>query len=379
MKKKKASLLVIVLFLLFLFGMAALSLFTEDAAYIVNERRAAEPLPSLSFASLAEGDYSRRLESHLLDTLPFRESFRHLKNRFSHTILHLSDIDGLFLTENGVAKKLSPVDTALIAKNAAFFDRLITTYFPDSAKVYLSLIPDKSYYARPATERSAFDSLARLLDESLTAELCAIPLTDTLSLFSYYATDIHITQQGWFSPLSRLAEAMHFPSPLPEAFDEVPLGAFLGTLGAQAALSDEKDEMTLFYDKSGIVASAEVLYPDGQSGRLYDTSLFAKSDDKYDVFLRGETVGEEGARVGNFFIKVTNPKAESERRLILFRDSFARAALPLFLAAYSEVILVDLRAPSLFYGENAAALFDDGRTDILFLVSAHTLNTTEFR
>ncbi len=378
-KRNLFSLASVFFFLVFLFGTAAAEAFLPDRNYIVSERRRAADSPDLSLSSLRDGDFASDFESYLLDNLPFRERFRRLKNRFSHMILGLSDIDGYFLTENGTAKDLSPLNTELAEKNAALIDRIIKRYFPENDKVTLALIPDKAYYARPAGERLDSDALFEILDQGVASQHRTVPLFSSFSLFSYYATDIHIRQEGWFDALEALAEAMDFPAPRREDFTSVTLGTFQGTIGAQAALSEEKEDFTLLYDRAGVIENATAAYPDGKTAGLYDPALFTESEDKYDVFLRGETVGENENRAGNFFVRVCNPKASSPRRLILFRDSFARAALPLFLSAYSEVILVDLRAPTAFYGDNASFLFADANTDILFLLSVHTLNTTAFR
>ncbi len=378
MKRKILTHGVLFVFLFTLFGFPIVEMLLPDRDYIVDERRAASPPPVLSLDSLREGSFSDGVESYLLDNLPFRESFRRLKNRFSQKILGLSDIDGYFMTENGVAMDLSPLNETRVVKNASLFDHLIDRYFPENERIFLAVIPDKACYARPAGERLDSEALTDLLDENMKSPHRRVDLFDALSLSDYFATDIHLKQEGWFSPLERLAAAMDFQAPALSDFDRLTLGEFQGTLGAQAALSAEHDILTLLYDKGGVIEDAKVTYPDRQTAGLYDTSFFATSGDKYDVFLRGEIVGEGKDRVGNFFIQVKNLKAASPRKLILFRDSFARAALPLFLPAYSEVVLVDLRAPTAFYGENARLLSADENTDILFLVSTHTLNSTDF-
>lgn len=74
-------------------------------------------------------------------------------------------------------------------------------------------------------------------------------------------------------------------------------------------------------------------------------------------------------------IRITNPNAAKERRLIVFRDSFGSSIAPLLAAGYSEITLVDIRyiAPSAL-----GRLIDFAKADdALFLYSASVINNSE--
>lgn len=346
------------LFCFLLFGMGLWTALAPDPAYVVSERRKITPMPT----RLAQLD---SLEDYLLDTLPPREALRRVRNQWLRHFLGFRLIDGHFLTENGVAKDLSASSLSLAEGNAVFFHKLKETYFPDSHRVYYALIPDKGQYAH---EGITLDY--GLFADTLSAKEGYIPLAHALTLNDYYATDIHWRQEALFPVAAALGNAMGFAPPDPEAYTEKTLGSFTGALSLGAALSHGSDEMTLLIPQS----APTVTYPDGVVAGLYDEGLFSDSLDPYDVFLRGETVG----KYGNFHIHVENRENTSGRRLILFRDSFARSLTPLLLHAYSEIILVDLRAPFYRGGSWEEDLWADGSTDILFLVSTHTYATTRF-
>ena len=79
-------------------------------------------------------------------------------------------------------------------------------------------------------------------------------------------------------------------------------------------------------------------------------------------------------------LRIHNPNAVEEKKLILFRDSFGSSIAPLLAEGYSDVILVDLR-----YGDFDSllkvfpdALTMDENTDVLFLYSTLILNTKLF-
>ena len=69
-----------------------------------------------------------------------------------------------------------------------------------------------------------------------------------------------------------------------------------------------------------------------------------------------------------------NPDAETDRELILFRDSFGSSIAPLLLHNYKKITLVDTRyvRPSLL-----GKLVDFEGADVLFLYSTLILNQSE--
>ena len=72
-------------------------------------------------------------------------------------------------------------------------------------------------------------------------------------------------------------------------------------------------------------------------------------------------------------VTVRNEKNTSGKRLIIFRDSFGSSIAPLFLEAYTEIVLVDLRyIPSAYLGE----FVDFKGADVLFLYSTLLLNNS---
>ena len=55
--------------------------------------------------------------------------------------------------------------------------------------------------------------------------------------------------------------------------------------------------------------------------------------DSYDVFVGGATP----------FVKITNPNSNTDKELILFRDSFGSSIAPLLVENYKSITLVDMR------------------------------------
>lgn len=74
---------------------------------------------------------------------------------------------------------------------------------------------------------------------------------------------------------------------------------------------------------------------DYESGAYLPVYTLEKADgsDPYEIFLSGP----------KSLLRIENPNAQVERKLLVFRDSFAASLLPLLAEGYSEITLADIR------------------------------------
>ena len=87
------------------------------------------------------------------------------------------------------------------------------------------------------------------------------------------------------------------------------------------------------------------------------------SRDQYDIFLSGT----------QSLLRIDNPTAETDRELIVFRDSFGSSLVPLLVQDYKTVTLVDIRyLNSDFLGN----YLEFNGQDVLFLYSTLVLNNS---
>ena len=96
-------------------------------------------------------------------------------------------------------------------------------------------------------------------------------------------------------------------------------------------------------------------------GSGWDTLEKADGSDPYEIFLSGP----------KSLLRIENPNAQAERKLLVFRDSFAASLLPLLAEGYSEITLADIRylSPSML-----GKFIDFTAQDVLFLYSTSVLN-----
>ena len=86
--------------------------------------------------------------------------------------------------------------------------------------------------------------------------------------------------------------------------------------------------------------------------------------DSYDVFLSGAKA----------LITIDNPEGDSNKELILFRDSFGSSIAPLLLEGYSKITLVDLR----YISTDLLGNYIDFslNQDVLFLYNTQVINNS---
>ena len=111
-------------------------------------------------------------------------------------------------------------------------------------------------------------------------------------------------------------------------------------------------------------AKVQYLGDDGlwREGSIYELAE-AEGKDPYDLFLSGAEA----------LITIENPLAETDKELVIFRDSFGSSLTPLLLEGYAKITVVDIRyIQSDFIG--AFLQFDE--QDVLFLYSTMMLNSS---
>ena len=137
---------------------------------------------------------------------------------------------------------------------------------------------------------------------------------------------------------------------------------YYGVYYGYAALPMEPDHLT--YLTSDLLDACTVYnYETGKTGPIYDLAKGAGKD-PYELFLSGSVS----------LLTIENPNADTDRELVIFRDSFGSSLAPLLVPGYAKVTLADIRyLPSSQMGKYLT--FTD--QDVLFLYSAPVLNNSE--
>ncbi len=359
----KNKLFVITMAAALLLGMLAFCLI-PDTDFSESERRLLADMPEISLKSISSGSFMKDFETYAQDNFPLRDSFRGLKSTVSLKLLRQGDNNGLYIAEGHIAKSDYPMNSRMLDNAAKRFESIYAKYLDGhDCRVYFSIIPDKNYFIAPEAGRLYLDfgelesyMLAR------TEQMEYIPIAHMLEAGDYYRTDSHWRQERIEDIAEKLCRSMG-ALPLGE-HEVVPvLKDFNGVYSGQLALDSIDDR--IFYAVNDTIRGCTVTSYDSGKARtvpFYDLKA-AEGRDPYEMFLNG----------ADALLVIDNPAAQTERELIIFRDSFGSSIAPLLIESYSRITLVDTR-----YIQSGllSDYIDFGGQDVLFLYSTGLLNNS---
>jgi len=238
------------------------------------------------------------------------------------------------------------------------FNSLRSDLFPEN-KVYYATIPEKSYFVKDKTVNFLnHDTISAFLSDALY-DWKGIELSDALTIDDYYLTDRHWKQENLTKVMNKFAEAMEF-SYNPNAYVPTVIENYTGDY--KKDISDIPSEKLTYLVSDSIKNATVDNFQNKKVTTVYDEAKLTSSI-PYDVFLSGATP----------LTTIKNANAGNNRRLIIIRDSYGSSIAPLFVDAYSEVTLVDLR----YMASNLLSQYVDFKdAEILVLLSDKIVNTS---
>ncbi len=221
-------------------------------------------------------------------------------------------------------------------------------------QVFYSIIPDKSYFLDSKYPKIDFDYMFSKVKDNLNIQY--IDISESLCLDDYFKNDIHLKQGTYFKVLRELDRKMNFGYRNIEYEKKV----FNDFYGATYSKVPKTGPEQLEYLTNGELKNADVWHLEYGNKPVYDEEKLGGMD-SYNVFLSGPSS----------IVKISNKNSSSDKRLILFRDSFGSSMAPLLVPYYKEIVLVDLRYIKMSLVPNYV---DFSNSDVLFLYSTLIVN-----
>ena len=326
------------------------------------ERRKLKQMPELTAESLLDGRFMTDFETYTQDQFPARDTFRSTKALFHRYVLGNRDNNGIYLSQGHFSKLDYPYDEESLLRATGIFNGIYQQYLKDAGcTVVMAAVPDKGYYLAQENGYPAMDYEAMFSElQQQMPWAYHVDLTDCLSIDSYYRTDTHWKQETLLPAAQKLAAALGVTQPQESDYTvrktQTP---FYGVYYGQAALPAQPDTICLL-ENSTIDACRVYHFETQDYTSVYEEGKLT-SKDPYEVYLSGS----------QSLLVVENPNAQTDRELIVFRDSFGSSIVPLLVQDYRTVTLVDVRyMPSAMLGKY---LTFQGQ-DVLFLYSTMVLN-----
>ena len=325
-----------------------------------TERRKLAQFPKLSVQTVLEGKFMTSFEEYTLDQFPLRDSFRQMKALFHYNVLGQLDNNGIIIHDGYAAKLEYPLNETSVANAVKKFNHLYEKYLTDSENIVFAIAPDKAMYLQMSGYPTMDYTQLYKTVESGMPYARFINLADKLGLEDYYFTDTHWRQERIGAAAEALCEALGADwfreGELTQTTVERP---FYGVYYGQAALPMDPEEL---YVMTGDVIDGCTVYNQetGKTTGIYDWEKLSGRD-LYDIYLSGAAA----------LLTIENPNAQTDKELLVFRDSFGSSMIPLLLKDYRTVTVVDIRYLASDY---VGSFVDFHGQDVLFLYSTLILN-----
>ncbi len=269
------------------------------------------------------------------------------------------DQSGLIEKDEYYMSHIGEIRTESVESFAKKVETLAKKYSA-SNNVYYSVIPSKSYYINDELKVPFnYDKMFEILKGGIQSAKY-IDITSSLSLNDYYITDPHWRQEKLSGVVNTLGDNMGFIVSL-DSYTENKYEGFKGQHGIN---KEDFPKETLIYLTNSHTDGAKVTHVEGSTfDKVYETDKLS-TNTPYDMFLSGPSA----------IATVENENANSDKELVIFRDSYSCSLTPLLIENYKKITLIDLRYV-------VSTLLDTLVTiencDVLFLYNDQVVNNSE--
>lgn len=334
----------------------------EDEQSAVNENRTLKEMPELTSQTLFSGTFSREFEEYLADNVGMRSKFtafsskvnefKGIKTNFGNIVSVKKDL-GAGGESNESSRLLVLGDRIMEIykdkpESGAAYAAAVNKYadtFSGKANVYSMLIPTQiefaaDIYAKSSdSQKTAIDRIYGAISDDVVKVNAYDVMKENAGDYIYFRTDHHWTQRGAYLAYSKFAEAAgHTPVELSSLKLKTADG-FLGFLYNQAndtSLANKPDTIEWFEGDTNYAVKASTM----ENGKVveYNSRIYVAPEGtpKYSVFMGGDHSLAE-----------INTDVPNGKTVLVIKDSYANALLPLLTNNYTTVLAVDPRS---YYG-----------------------------
>lgn len=344
------------------------SLVAKDREYSANENRYLTGRPALSLSSLTSGKFMEDTEAYLSDQFVGRDFL--VRTRASiDRFVGKREVNGVYIgKDHFLFEKPSVWDDERMTRTLNTIN-LVTAKSGD-IRSYMALAPNatellKNYLptGAPVTNQTrqiaaVYKNLHHVQCVDLVTPLKAV--SDPTLL--YYRTDHHWTATAAEVAFREIATAMGL---VPDAvsYKTMPVtNSFQGTMASTSGIFKASDTISITVPEKEQTLVVTYVNEDKKTSTLFDASKL-KEKSQYDVFFGG-----------NFAEVRIDTGADSDRVLLVLKDSYANCVIPMLTPYFKTIVLVDPR----YYNDNLPdTIAKEGVTDLLWLYNVNTfLNDT---
>ena len=368
---KHQSVYINTIFLLLIFGFTVATIIRPQRERSETENRSLEMRPSITWDSLISGKFADDYEDYLSDQFILRDGWITLKTAVERAILKQETNDVYFGRDGYLIEKHTGAFTSDTARQnvqriSAFMQKMSETFdadhlsciiVPNAVDVLVDKLPA---YADPYDEELYLSQIRDAMPEGVwvdSSEVLKTRHAEDPSSQLYYRTDHHWKTDSAFRVFQNWLSQKKIAQASPDQYSVTSVtDQFEGTIASKLGIKGRADSIER-YDPV-VPFDYYLIYNQSDDIRnsIYRDS-YLDTKDKYAYFYGG-----------NFgLIEAKMPDAQTGRRLLIIKDSYAHCFAPFTYGYFDEVDMLDPR----YYNASVSELIaGKDYTDVLFLFNA---------
>lgn len=357
MSDKIKNMVISIGFSLMLVVVMILNLISKDKDISVSERRKLTSFPKITVNSLFNGTVSTEFDKYVVDQFIYRDNIRENKVRLD--LIVKNNYHDVYKYNDYLIKMEYPLNDGSVNNIVKIINNISDKYL-DSSNKYFVMVPDKNYFVNNGNLKIDYDKLRKMMIQGLD-DIKYIDIFDSLSLEDYYYGDSHFKQENIVKVANVILDKMDNNYYKDINYNMQNVGVFKGVYSYQVPVKIKEDYINILTNEY----IDNVIVYDNLNNidiSVYDNSKL-NSYDLYDVYLGG----------AKGLVTINNNLIDSDKELVVFRDSFGSSLIPLFISYYKKIVVIDTRYIS---SSILSDYVDFKGQDVLFLYSVSTINNS---
>lgn len=340
----------------------AINILIPDKKTSQVENRSLQTFPELSVENLLSGQFSQEFSNYVSDQFVGRDSLIHIRYLLNK-MTGVKKTDDVYLGKGALIQENSTINEEQMNRNLNVINNFCINHqvrsgfllVPNAANIQSSSLPA---YSNAIDQNAQMNQIFNMLDASITP----IDVRDTLDKhkdeYLYYHTDHHWTSLATFYAFQQLASSFELGEVKKSDYTTYRVSDnFKGTLANKVGSVGIQDNIDIYVSKN---LDDYVVMDESNGTRtcsIYN-SKGLESSNPYSVFLGGNAALVQIESLNN-----------SDRRLLLIKDSYANSMIQFLLPYYRTITIVD---PRYFYEDIERIFKLNLITDVLFLYNTNT-------
>ena len=340
--QKSPKLWVTSMFLSMVICFNIIALITPDKEFSETENRMLARSPSVTAKSIADGSAEKNIEKYLSDQFAFRDAWSATSSFTKCYLFREKESNGVYIGKDNYLMLIpSESNPEAMEKKLSSVNAVTEKY--GNIRHFISIIPN----AVTIMNHKLPSHVPGLMKKHQYEEL-------------YYHTDHHWTSRGAFLAFTAIAPAMQL-NPNNIQYDIYTVSeSFEGTLSSKSGSHRYYDKIEIYVPKGEHPVTVKYSDEDETSGTIYQKS-FLDTKDKYALFLGG-----------NHPLVTITTTADTDRTLLLIKDSYANCFVQFLTPYFDQIVVVD---PRNCYDTVDMIINEYEITDLLYLYNADTFLT----